>query len=89
MPDFKDITGHERIIKSLKESIKSNKVSHAYIFSGLKGSGKKLIADAFAKVLNCQNAQNEESCGKCHSCIQFESRNNPDVFYVKLPKQRA
>lgn len=89
MPDFKDITGHERIIKSLKESIKSNMVSHAYIFCGLKGSGKKLIANAFAKVLNCQNIQNEESCGKCHSCIQFESRNNPDVFYVKATKTKS
>ena len=89
MADFKDITGHEQIVKSLKESIKNNMVSHAYIFCGLKGSGKKLVADAFAKVLNCRNMQNEEGCGKCHSCIQFESRNNPDVFYVKATKTKS
>lgn len=86
MADFNAVVGHERIIKSLRESIKNNMISHAYIFCGNKGSGRKTTANAFAKAVNCLSPINGNSCGKCPSCIQFESRNNPDVFYVKATK---
>ena len=60
--------------------------SHAYIFCGNKGSGRNLTAGAFAKTANCLSPINGNACGKCPSCIQFESGNNPDVFYVKATK---
>lgn len=86
MADFNAVAGHERIIKSLRESIKNDMTSHAYIFCGNKGSGRNLTAGAFAKTANCLSHINGNACGKCPSCIQFESGNNPDVFYVKATK---
>lgn len=86
MADFNAVAGHERIIKSLRESIKNDMTSHAYIFCGNKGSGRNLTAGAFAKTANCLSPINGNACGKCPSCIQFESSNNPDVFYVKATK---
>ena len=93
MNNFSDIAGHELIKKSLKESMSTGKVSHAYIFSGKKGSGKKMMANAFAKALQCEEGCGK-ACGKCRSCTSFDSLNNPDVYYVlpaktKNPLERA
>ena len=68
MNNFFDVAGHGRIVKSLKESIAGGMVSHAYIFYGNRGSGRKTTAKAFAKAANCLNPQNGEACGKCSSC---------------------
>lgn len=89
MADFNAVVGHERIIKSLRESIKNGMTSHAYIFCGNKGSGRKTTANAFAKAVNCLSPINGNACEKCPSCIQFESSNNPDVFYVKAAKTKS
>ena len=89
MPDFYDITGHDQIKRSLRESIKNGMTSHAYIFCGNKGSGRKLTAAAFSKALNCLYPKDGNACGKCTSCIQTESGNNPDIFYVKATKTKS
>jgi DNA polymerase-3 subunit delta' len=88
MNNFSDITGHADIIKSLNESMEKNRVSHAYIFSGKKGSGKKMTANAFAKALQCENGIGQ-SCGICKSCHSFDSGNNPDVYYVYPSKTKT
>lgn len=75
---FNDIIGQKFITDTLKESIISNKISHAYIFSGPKGTGKTSTARVFAKAINCENPTDGEPCGKCNSCINFES--NPDII---------
>ena len=54
MPDFKEILGNEVLKEHFRTAIKQNKVSHAYILEGEKGSGKKMIAAAFAKILQCE-----------------------------------
>ena len=72
MSGFQDIVGHKQIIEHLKNAEKLNKVSHAYIFSGEKGSGKKLLASRFAELLQCEG-EGEKPCGKCRSCRQAES----------------
>ena len=89
MSGFDFIAGHMRIIKSLRESIKNNMASHAYIFCGNRGSGRKLTAAAFARALNCTDSTDGDSCGKCRSCRQFDSGNSPDVFYVKAVKTKS
>lgn len=63
MSGFQDIVGHKQIIEHLKNAKKLNKVSHAYIFSGEKGSGKKLLASRFAELLQCEG-EGEKPCGK-------------------------
>lgn len=54
MPGFEEIVGHEQIVTHLKSAMKLGKVSHAYILSGEKGCGKKLLADVFAETLQCE-----------------------------------
>lgn len=85
MAGFKDIIGHQKEIAHLEQAIRAGKVSHAYIFNGDKGSGKKTMADAFAMTLQC-TGEGEGSCGTCHSCRQAASGNHPDIIYVKHEK---
>ncbi len=79
------IIGHENIISRLTMSAGMNKVNHAYIFNGADGSGKNMLAKAFAEALLCEK-QEEKGCGKCHFCRQTASGNNPDLIYVKHEK---
>ena len=79
MPGFSDVLGHEQTIAHMKSAIEANKVSHAYLLAGEKGSGKKMLAGIFARTLQCE-AHGSEPCGKCHSCIQAESGNQPDII---------
>ena len=60
MPDFKEILGNEVLKEHFRTAIKQNKVSHAYILEGEKGSGKKMIAAAFAKILQCEERLRRE-----------------------------
>lgn len=88
MIGFNEIIGNEQIIKNLQRAMRYDRVSHAYILGGQAGSGKMLIARAFAKSLQCENAV-ENPCGVCSSCKTFESDNNPDVFYVRPTKSKT
>ena len=85
MPGFSDVLGHEQTIAHMKSAIEANKVSHAYLLAGEKGSGKKMLAGIFARTLQYE-AHGSEPCGKCHSCIQAESGNQPDIIYVTHEK---
>jgi len=84
---FKDIIGQEFLIEHIKNAVLKDKVSHAYIINGEKGMGKKMIAKEFALILMCEDLNNGESCGKCHSCKQILSGNNPDVRYLVREKE--
>lgn len=85
MADFKDILGHESIIEHLQNAIAMKKVSHSYIFNGEDGCGKRMLADAFAKALQCEES-GIAPCGKCRSCTQAESGNQPDIIYISHEK---
>lgn len=86
MARFSDIVGQEQIIEHLKNSIRQNKVGHAYIISGERNCGKEFMAKVFAEAVQCEEPEGEEPCGKCHSCIQAESLNNPDIIFVSHEK---
>ncbi len=81
MAGFKDMIGHKQEIANLERAIRTGKVSHAYIFTGEKGTGKKRLADAFAMTLQC-TSDGERPCGECHSCHQAASGNHPDIIYI-------
>lgn len=85
MNTFADIYGHDKIKEHLQNGIRMNKVSHAYIFNGGLGSGKKMMANAFAAALECEK-QTGEPCMECHSCIQAELGNNPDIIWINHEK---
>lgn len=85
MAGFDDIIGHEQIIEHLQNAIELDKVSHAYIINGEKGTGKMLLADAFALTLQCEK-QDRIPCLKCRSCKQALSGNQPDIIHVTHEK---
>lgn len=78
---FENIIGNEKIKQDLEKLVLQNKTSHSYLFLGTEGIGKKLIAKEFAKMLLCE--AKEKYCGKCKSCIEFDSNNNPDFTLVE------
>ena len=81
MQGFKDVAGHEDIISHLQNAIKMNKVSHAYIFGGEHGSGKKLLASLFAMTLQCET-HGIEPCLQCTSCLSALSKNQRVFFNI-------
>ena len=78
---FNNIIGNDKNKNVLINTIKSNKISHSYIFCGIEGIGKKLIAKEFAKAILC--LEKDKPCGKCKSCIELETNNNPDFFLLE------
>lgn len=85
MAGFKDIVGNEQIIEHLQNAISMGKVSHAYIISGPQLSGKMMIAEAFARALQCEK-EGTDGCGECKSCHQADDHNHPDIIYVSHEK---
>ncbi|NLC19405.1 MAG: DNA polymerase III subunit delta' [Clostridiales bacterium] len=81
MQDFNYVIGHGDIIEHMKNAIQMQKVSHAYILHGEEGMGKKLLAKAFAKTLQCE-AGDTVSCNSCKSCLQSDSNNHPDIIWL-------
>lgn len=85
MQDLHQIIGHESIMEHLKNAIQAKKISHAYLFQGEEGMGKKLIASVFAKTLQCEEG-GTEPCDHCRSCMQMDSGNHPDIIWVTHEK---
>lgn len=79
---FSDVTGQDVVVQTLQNAIKNNKISHAYLFSGPRGTGKTSIARIFAKALNCSNLQVNEPCDECLSCREISEGYNPDVIEI-------
>ena len=87
MSGFKEIVGHKNIIRYIENVSASDQVSHAYILNGEKGSGKRLLADFFAMDLQCEDREPDgEACGRCHSCRQAMSGNQPDIIFIRHEK---
>ena len=77
--NFSDMVGQEHITKILKNQINSNKISHAYIFSGTRGTGKTTAAKVFARAINCLNNKDGEPCNECEACLSILEGNTTDV----------
>ena len=79
---FDEIIGNQQIKEELLKSLKDNKVSHSYLFVGIEGIGKQMIAKSFAQMILCTDKE-EKGCNRCKSCIEFHSNNHPDFLYIE------
>lgn len=77
---FDDVFGQDITIKILKDSISNEKISHAYIFSGPRGTGKTSTAKIFAKAINCLDIKDGNPCDKCNNCIN--NSQNSDIYEI-------
>lgn len=82
---YKDVYGQKNTVDHLKKAVTENKISHAYLFIGEDGSGKKMLAQLFAESILCTEGSGEP-CGHCISCKQAASFNNPDLCYITHEK---
>jgi len=80
--DFGSLIGQKEVISSLKRALADNRVSHAYIFSGPEGIGKKTVARIFAGLLLCDDPHDGAVCGKCRACRLMENGSNPDLHII-------
>ena len=79
---FGDLVGQEFVAETLKNSIKSGKIAHAYLFSGPRGCGKTSTARILAKALNCQNGPTDQPCGTCSTCQEITKGTSLDVIEI-------
>ena len=79
---FADLVGQEFVAETLKNSIKSGKIAHAYLFSGPRGCGKTSTARILAKALNCQNGPTDQPCGTCTTCAEITKGTSLDVIEI-------
>ena len=79
---FKEIIGQESTKQLLRQSVREGRIPHAQLFAGISGIGKLQLALAYAQYLNCPNRTEEDSCGTCPTCLQYEHLQHPDLHFV-------
>ncbi len=78
--NFQEVVGQEHVTRTLRNAIRSGRIGHAFLFSGLRGVGKTSVARILARTLNCQDPDHsDEPCGKCQSCTEIEAGRSLDV----------
>lgn len=78
---FDELVGQQTIVTTLKNALATNKIAHAYLFCGPRGTGKTSVARLFAKALNCSEGVGHQ-CNKCENCIQISEGQHPDVIEI-------
>lgn len=79
---FRNVIGQDHIIKTIKNSISENKISHAYLFTGPRGTGKTSVAKIIARAINCDKNKKGEACGKCDFCKQSINNMITDIVEI-------
>ena len=80
--EFEDVKGQEHIVTTLKNQIRTNRIGHAYLFCGTRGTGKTTVAKIFAKAVNCEHPDGESPCGECAMCRAIASGSSMNVVEI-------
>ncbi len=80
--NFKQMVGQEHVLQALINALDSNRLHHAYLFTGTRGVGKTTIARIFAKSLNCEQGISSEPCGSCSSCTEVDEGRSVDLIEI-------
>lgn len=79
---FAELVGQEHVVRALTNALESNRVHHAFLFSGTRGVGKTTIARIFAKSLNCERGTSAEPCGECPACVDIDAGRFMDLLEI-------
>ena len=79
---FDEVIGQGHIVRTLVNQIKTDNISHAYLFTGTRGTGKTTVARIFARAINCENPVNGNPCGKCSACVELQKPGNMDILEI-------
>ena len=79
---FREIIGQEATKQQLRQAVREGRIPHAQLFTGISGIGKLQLALAYAQYLNCPHRTEEDSCGTCPTCLQFQHLQHPDLHFV-------
>lgn len=80
--EFEDVKGQEHIVTTLQNQIKANRIGHAYLFCGTRGTGKTTVAKIFAKAVNCEHPVNGSPCGECAMCKSIAAGTSMNVIEI-------
>ena len=80
--EFEDVKGQDAIVKTLKNQIKSDRIGHAYLFCGTRGTGKTTVAKIFAKAVNCEHPVDGSPCGECAMCRSIAAGTSMNVIEI-------
>ena len=86
---FEDVRGQDQITVTLKNELKSSRISHAYLFCGTRGTGKTSTAKLLAKAVNCKAPEDFNPCNACESCISINEGNSIDVYEIDAASNRG
>jgi DNA polymerase-3 subunit gamma/tau len=86
---FADLVGQDAIARTLQNAVEQGRVAHAYLFSGVRGTGKTSTARILAKAVNCLNRQGAEPCGECAACVEIASGAAVDLIEIDAASNRG